>query len=148
MKGNHLTDETLQVFILNEMQDDAITTHLEVCPACSEKLEIYQHLMADISKIAPETFSFDVTTVVMNKIIEVETRKDRNKNLVVYTSLSFVSIIALVLLGPYIKMIFAPFMSFSIITIVFMLVSVLGVATFLLNDLFRQYKQKERLLSQ
>jgi hypothetical protein len=148
MKGNHLTDETLQAFILNEMQDDTISTHLSVCPNCTEKLKTYQHLMAGISKIAPETFSFDVTTVVMKKIKEIETQKEKNTNILLYMSLSIVSIVALVLLYPYIKIIFSQFRSFSIMANVFMLVSVLGVVIFLVNDLFRQYKQKEMLLSQ
>ncbi|MDZ4147446.1 MAG: hypothetical protein U1C58_04095, partial [Flavobacteriaceae bacterium] len=61
MKSTHLTDENLQAFILNEIQDDTIATHLAVCPNCREKLEKYQHLIVGITKIAPETFSFDVT---------------------------------------------------------------------------------------
>jgi hypothetical protein len=148
MTNNHLTDETLQAFLLNELQDDAIATHLAVCPNCSEKLETYRHLMVGISKIAPETFSFAVTSLVMGKIKDVETQKEKNTTIVLYTSLSIVSIVALVLLYPYIEIIFTQFKSFSIMANVFMLVSVLGVVIFLLNDLFRQYKQKEMLLSQ
>jgi hypothetical protein len=147
MKSNHLTDETLQAYHLNEMQDDTIASHLEVCSNCRERLKEYQHLMVSISKIAHETFSFDVTTVVMEKINELETQKEKNKNIVLYVSLFIVSIVALVLLYPYIKIIFSQFKSFSIMANVFMLVSALGVVIFLLNDLFRQYKQKEMLLS-
>jgi hypothetical protein len=148
MKNDHLTDETLQAFVLNEVQDDAITTHLALCKDCREKLEIYRHLMAGISKIETETFPFDVTTVVMEKIKEVETNKEKNTNMVLYMSLSIVSLIALGLLYPYVKIIFTQFKSFSIMANVFILVSVLGVIVFIVNDLFRQYKQKEMLLSQ
>jgi predicted MFS family arabinose efflux permease len=84
----------------------------------------------------------------MGKIKEVETQKEKNTNIVLYMILSIVSIVAMVLLYPYIRIIFAQFKSFSIMENVFMLVSVLGVVIFLLNDLFRQYKQKEILLSQ
>lgn len=148
MKSDHLTDETLQAFLLNEMQDDTIATHLVACSDCRENLEKYQHLMAGISKIAPETFSFDVTSLVMAKIKEVETQKEKNANIVLYLSLSAVSIIAMVLLYPYIKTIFVQFKSLSVIGYVFMLVSTLGVVVFLLNDIIRQYKQKEMLLLQ
>ena len=148
MKSNHLTDETLQAFLLDEMQDNTIATHLAICSNCRKKLEKYQHLMVGLSKIVPETFSFDVTNVVMKKINQVEAQKERNKNIVMYMSLSIVSIVALGLLYPYIKIIFTQFKSFSIMANVFILVSVLGVVIFLLNDLFRQYKQKEMLLSQ
>jgi hypothetical protein len=84
----------------------------------------------------------------MKKIKEIETQKEKNTNILLYMSLSIVSIVALVLLYPYIKIIFSQFRSFSIMANVFMLVSVLGVVIFLVNDLFRQYKQKEMLLSQ
>jgi hypothetical protein len=148
MKNDHLTDETLQAYLLKEIQDDTIATHLTVCTNCREKFEKYQHLIVGISKIAHETFSFDLSSIVMEKIYELETQKERNKNNVLYISLSIASIVALVLLYPYIKIIFNLFKSYSIMANIFILISVLGVVIFLLSDLFRQYKQKEMLLSQ
>jgi len=148
MPNNHLTDETLQAFLLKETKDDSITIHLKVCSTCRKRLEEYQYLIDSVQKIKTETFSFDVTSLVMGKIKEVETQKEKNTNIVLYMILSIVSIVAMVLLYPYIRIIFAQFKSFSIMENVFMLVSVLGVVIFLLNDLFRQYKQKEILLSQ
>ena len=148
MKSIHLTDEILQEFLLNELQDDAIATHLAVCSKCQKRLEEYQYLIESVQKIKTETFSFDVTSLVMEKIIEVETQKERNKNIILYMSLTIVSIVTMALLYPYIKIIFTQFNSFSIMRNVFMLVSVLGFVIFLLYDLFRQYKQKEMLLSQ
>lgn len=148
MKSIHLTDEILQEFLLNELQDDAIATHLAVCSKCQKTLEEYQYLIENVQKIKTETFSFDVIFLVMEKIKEVETKKEKNTNIVLYMSLSIVSIVALVLLYPYIKIICTQLKSFSTRTNVFMLVSILGVVIFLMNDLFRQYKQKEMLLSQ
>ncbi len=148
MNNNHLTDETLQAFLLTEMQDDTIALHLDLCETCRGKLEIYQHLMVGISTLEPETFPFDVTALVMKKINELETQKEKNTNLVLYMSLSIVSIVALALLYPYVKIVFTPFNSFSIMANIFMLVSALGVVVFIMNDQFRQYKQKKMLLSQ
>jgi len=148
MPNNHLTDETLQAFLLKETKDDSIIIHLKVCSTCRKRLVEYQYLIDSVQKIKTETFSFDVTSLVMGKIKEVETQKEKNTNIVLYMILSIVSIVAMVLLYPYIRIIFAQFKSFSIMENVFMLVSVLGVVIFLLNDLFRQYKQKEILLSQ
>lgn len=148
MINNHLTDETLQAHLLKEIQDETIAKHLDVCSMCKIKLEEYQLLIDSVPKIKTETFSFDVTSLVMEKIIEVETQKERNKNIILYMSLTIVSIVTMALLYPYIKIIFTQFNSFSIMRNVFMLVSVLGFVIFLLYDLFRQYKQKEMLLSQ
>lgn len=148
MKSTHLTDETLQAFLLKEIQHDTISTHLADCSTCRDRLEEYQYLMVEISKIAPETFSFDVTALVMDKIKEIETQKEKNTNIVLYLSLSIISLVTLGLLYPYIKIIFTQFKSFSIMANLSMLVSVLGVVIFLLYDLFRQYKQKEMLILQ
>lgn len=148
MINNHLTDETLQAYLLQEIQDDAVTKHLAQCSMCQIKLEEYQLLINNVQKIKTETFSFDVTSLVMEKIIAIETQKEKTTNIFLYVSLSIFLIAAMALLYPYIKIIFTQFKSFSIMGNFFMIISVLGVIIFLLNDLFRQYKQKEMLLSQ
>jgi predicted anti-sigma-YlaC factor YlaD len=148
MKNNHLTDETLQAFLLKEIQDHTIAIHLAECSTCRKRLEEYQYLIDSMQKIKTQTFSFDVTSLVMEKIIDVEAQKEKNTNILLYMSLSIVSIVALGLLSPYIKIIFTQFKSFSIMANVFMFFSVLGVIVFLVDDLFRQYKQKEKLFSQ
>ena len=148
MKSTHLTDETLQAFLLNELQDDTIAAHLKVCSTCLTRLEEYKLLTHSLQKLKTETFSFDVTSLVMEKINEVETRKEKNTNIVLLTSLSIALMATLVLLYPYVKIILAQFKLFSIMTNAFILVSVLGVAIFLLNDIFRQYREKEKLLMQ
>jgi hypothetical protein len=146
MRSNHIPDEILQAYLLNEIQDDNIATHLLGCSACQEKLEEYQLLLESVQKIKPETFSFDVSSVVMAKINEVEKQKEKNTNIVLYLSLSFISTAALVLLYPCIKSIFIQFKLFTVMGNLFMLVSALGVTIFLLNDIIRQYKQKEMSL--
>jgi negative regulator of sigma E activity len=146
MKSNHIPDEILQAYLLNEIQDDNIVTHLSGCSSCQEKLEEYQLLIDSVQNIKPETFSFDVTSTVMAKINEVERQKEKNTNIVLYLSLSSISIAALVLLYPYIKSIFTQFKLFTVMENLFLLVSALGVTIFLLNDIIRQYKQKEMLL--
>lgn len=147
MKNNHITDEILQAFLLKEIQDDTIASHLTVCSSCQKKLEEYQFLIDSMLKIKPETFSFDVTTLVMKKIKKAETQKEKSTNILMYMSLTIVSIIAMVIY-PYIKTILTQFKLFSVIENVFMLISAFGVVVFLLNDLHRQYKQKEMLLLQ
>jgi hypothetical protein len=146
MKSNHIPDEILQAYLLNEIQDDNIAPHLSGCSSCQEKLEEYQLLIDSVRKIRPENFSFDVTSIVMAKINEVERQKEKNTNIVLYLSLSSISIVAFVLLYPYIKPIFIQFKLFKVMGILFMLVSALGVTIFILNDIIRQYKQKEMLL--
>ena len=146
MTNNHLNDELLQSFLLKEIQDDIIAAHIAECSGCRNRLEEYQYLIDNVQKIKDETFSFDVTSLVMGKVNEVETQKEKSTNIVLYMSLSVVLIVAIVLLYPYIKIVFTQFKSFSTMGNAFVLISALGMAVFLLYDLFRQYKQKEMLL--
>lgn len=148
MTKKHLSDAILQAYLLKEIQDDSINKHLKECLACQQIFEEYQFLIENVQKVKTDPFSFDVTSLVMEKIKEAETQKEKKKHIVLYMSLSTVSIAAMGLLYPYIKILFTQFKSFSIMTNFFMLVSALGVAAFLLFDLFRQYQQKEKLLSQ
>lgn len=148
MKNDHVTDEVLQAFLLKEIQENSIAMHLNVCSKCQERLEDYEFLINNVRKIKSETFSFDVTSLVMEKIESVEIQKEKNKNTVLYIIFSIISTITLALSYPSLKIIFHQFKSFSMITNVFMLVSVSGVFIFLMNDLFRQYKRKESLLLQ
>lgn len=146
MTKNHLTDETLQAFLLKEIQDDTIANHLAVCTECQKRLAEYHYLIERVQKIKAETFSFDVTAVVMEKIVETETQKEKKTYIILYASLFIISIIVSLLLYPYIKIVFTTLKASSIITNAFILVSILGIAAFLLNDAFRKYKQKEMLL--
>ncbi len=147
MNNSHLTDEILQDYLLRETKDNWIKKHLEKCSSCSERLEEYQNIIENVEKIKPETFPFDVTALIMEKINEVETPKEKNISLVLYLSLCVFLSIILFLLYPHLKTIFNQFKSFSVMSNVFILISAIGIAIFLLNDLFRQYKQKEILLS-
>ncbi len=149
MKSEHLTEEALQAYLLKELEEDnTLVLHLLECAECQRKLESYQYLVEHILMVEHEALSFDVTTEVMEKIVEFETHKMKNANIGMYIGLSIISIVALVLLYPYIQNIFIQLKSLSLMENAFILVSVLGVVIFLLNDLFRQYKQKETLLLQ
>ncbi len=146
MTNNHLTDEALQAFLLKEIQDDTIAHHLTICSDCQKRLSEYNYLIERVQKIKAETFSFDVTSVVMEKIVETETQKTKKTYIGLFAGLLMISIIVSLLLYPYVKVIFTLLKASSIMTNAFILVSALGIAAFLLNDVFRQYKQKEMLL--
>ncbi len=148
MKNNHLTDEILQTLLLNEVQDEIVDKHISECQVCQEKMKNYQFLFTSIKKVEPETFSFDVTSLVMEKIYEVEIKKEKNANIALYMCLSIILIIVFILLYPYVKTIFSQFKSSSIMANAFMMVSSLGVTIFLLKDIYRQYKRKEMLILQ
>lgn len=143
MKSPHLTDETLQAFLLSEMQEDAIATHLAVCSNCREKLETYRQLMLGISKTAPETFSFDVTSVVMDKIMLYEKKKSKKQGLFFWGVLTFLFLVIVSLAIPFIPKLLPVFYSKSIFTTLLVIGTGVVVFLFLLADINQQYKAKE-----
>jgi len=143
MKSTHLTDETLQAFLLSEMQDGTIATHLAVCSNCREKLETYRQLMLGISKTAPETFSFDLTSVVMDKIMLYEKNKNKKQGLFFWGVLTFLFLLIVSLAIPFIPDILAVFYSKSIFTTLLVIGTGVVVFLFLLADITQQYKIKE-----
>jgi hypothetical protein len=148
MKNNHLTDEILQAFLLKEMQDDGIATHLAVCPSCQERLEKYQFLIDSVRKIKPEIFSFDVTTLAMNNIMLYEKKKSKKQELVFWGLLIFLLIAISSFSVPYIPKILSIFYSKSIFTTLLVVGTVLVVLLYLLADITQQYKMKEEKIFQ
>lgn len=146
MKTIHLNDETLQAFLLNEIADETIATHLGGCSNCREKLEKFQQLVVGISRIAPETFSFDVTTVVMDKIILFEKKKSIKQEFVFWGLLTFLLTVIALLSIPFIPKTLTVFYSNSIFTTLLVIAIGLFVLLFLLADINQEYKRKEEKL--
>lgn len=146
MKNNHLTDEILQAFLLHEIQDDTIDTHIAECSICRAKLENYEYLVDSLQKVEPETFSFDVTSVVMHKIEQYEKQEKTKKALVIWGILIvFIGSVVLISI-PFLLPILSLFSSMTLFTNIFIAGSGLGVLIFLLFDLYKQYKIKEKIL--
>lgn len=144
MTNSHLTDETLQAFLLKEMQDDTAAIHLSVCAHCQTKLEKYQHLLSDIQKIEPETFPFDVTTVVMDKIRCYEKQKSRKQERSLWVLFIFLAILISSLAIPFIPQFLTAFYAMPIFTTLLILGTALVVFLFLLVDLYKRYQLKEQ----
>ena len=146
MKSNHLTDEILQAFLLKELQDDTLDPHIAECSSCRAKLENYQYLVASLQKVEPEAFSFDVTTVVMHKI-ELYERQENTKKALVFWGILVVLIGSVVLISfPFLLPILSVFSSMTLFTNIFIVGTGLSVLIFLLSDIYKQYKIKEKIL--
>jgi hypothetical protein len=144
MKNIHLTDEVLQAFLLKEIQDDTVATHLTVCSKCRKRLEEYQFLIDNVQKIKTETFSFNVTTLAMNNIMLYEKKKSNKQELVFWGLLIFLLMAISSFSIPFIPKIFTIFYSKSIFTTLLVIVTGLVVLLFLLADITQQYKTKEK----
>lgn len=143
MSNDHLTDEILQAYLLEEIQDDAIASHLSVCIECREKLENYQLLVNNLTKITPESFAFDVTALVMDNIVKYETQKSTKQELVFWGFLILLLVIIASLALPYVPQLLSLFDAIPNFTTLFIIGTGIMVVLFLLVDLIKQYKLKE-----
>lgn len=144
MKNTHLTDDILQAYLLKEIQSESITTHLKGCSICREKLMNYQYLIESIKLIEPETFSFDVTSNVMQKIVQYESKEKAKKNFIFWGLLTIVIVVILSFSFPYISKLLHVFYSLPFFTKIFLIGTSLAVLLFLLADIRGQYSLKEK----
>ncbi len=143
MTNDHLTDEILQAYLFEEMQDDAIASHISVCKECRKKIENYQQLVNNLTKISPDSFAFDVTTLVMNNIVQYETQKSKKQELVFWGFLMFLLVSIASFALPYVPQLLSFFVAIPNVTKLFIVGTGIMVVLFLLIDLIKQYKLKE-----
>lgn len=143
MKNIHLTDETLQAYLLKEIADDAIAIHLSMCASCMKRFEEYQFLITNMQKIETDTFSFDATTLVMNNIFQYEKTKNKQQNLFFWGILILLLIAISSLSIPYLPTIVALFNPKTALAMLLLVGTGLAAWLFLLVDLVQQYKKKE-----
>lgn len=141
MKMIHLTDEILQAYLLKELQDDAIATHLAACSMCRKSLGDYQLLIDSVQETTTETFSFDVTALAMNNIMLYE-KKSKKQGLAFWGLLIFLVLAILAFSIPFIPRVPAIFYSKSIVTTLLVIGTGSAVLLFLLADIIQQYKTK------
>jgi amino acid transporter len=146
MSSTHISDEKLQGFLLNDLQDDAIGAHLAACPICREKLDAYQYVIDNAQKIEAESFSFDVTTLAMNTVMQYEQQKNKEQAWVFWGIWAFVSIVIVSCAIPFVPAVLAVFNSKSIFTTLLVLGTGVLVLVFLLVDIVREYGAKARTL--
>lgn len=144
MTNNHISDENLQTFLLGETQDETVASHISSCEICREKLENYQALFANIKKINPEAFDFDVTSLVMDTIIQYEKQKSKKQELVSWGFMAFLVVAISSFAIPYIPQILSIFNTMPNFTAVLMVGTGFLVALFLVIDLYKQYQLKEK----
>ncbi len=144
MKNEHLTEETLQAFLLKETQEDGIATHLLACENCRARFENYQHLVAEIQKIAPETFSFDVTTVVMDKIVSYERKESSKQELILWGVLILLLLVILGFSLPFVPQIFSIFSAMPLFSNFLLFGTSIFVLVFLIADIYKAHKIEEK----
>lgn len=146
MNTIHLTDEMLQAYLLKETEDETFALHLATCSLCRKKLEAYQLLIDGVQTMKPETFSFNITALAMNRIVLYEQRKSKKQVWVYWGLLVFLLIVIASFSIPFLPRLRILFYSRSVVTTLLVTGTGLAVLLFLLADITRQYKKKENKL--
>gem|GEM_PF-1166264 len=146
MKNTHLTDEILQEYLLHEIQDDTIASHLAECSNCKKRLEEYQFLMDGMKKMTSESFAFDVTALAMDSILHYEKKQSKKQEWFFWGLLILLSFVILSFSFPFVPRLLSMFTLKSIFATLLVFVTGVMVLFFLLADLTQQYKRKEEKL--
>lgn len=148
MNTEHLTDEMIQDYVLQETTDSEISRHISVCTECKSKVEVYRALMSTMESIRPEAFSFDVAEVVSQKIAVKEYKRKTFGSYALGLVLSIVILSVVLYSLSILKPVLQVFHSLKMIDNAFILVTAICICVFLLKDITRQYKEKEMMLFQ
>lgn len=145
MKSMHLTDELLQDYVFTGILDENATKHLASCDQCIAQLKAYQNLSSTLNTLAVETFSFNTSSLVIQKI---EMRRKKKK---IELNLFYTSLLGLILVPVYfiLPMIVTAF-NVQLIdnaAMVLLVTGTLCVISFLVIDMFRTQKEKELKIS-
>lgn len=141
MKSNHLSDEKIQAYILNEVQDEILKSHIDDCPACQLKLDEFRFLIESVKKLEPEVFSFDVSALVMENVELYEKKKSVQRDLFFWGILGFLLLFFSFLSIPFLPMIAGIFYLKSAATSLLLVGTGVGVFIFLTLDIIRQNKK-------
>ena len=142
MKSEHLTEEILQAFLLNEIQEESIAEHLSACSMCQKNLQEYKRLLEGVQKINHEPFPFDLTALAMETVIRHEKKKNLRGEWVFWGGLFFLLLGISSLSFPYLTEIKAILYSKSSITNSLTIGTGVAVLLFLLADLIGQFNKK------
>ena len=69
MVAKHLTDDEVQQYVVDRQRCEMkIVDHMHLCGECKLKAEIYQSLVTGIKQQAQPTFSFDLSSLVVQQL--------------------------------------------------------------------------------
>lgn len=141
MKNIHLTDEILQDYIFTKILDKNAKEHLANCNYCVAQIEAYENLYSQLRTLPEETFSFDTSSLVMQKIHSRQ-KKEKVELYLIYTLLFSSVLVAIYFILP---MIFGVF-KIQLINSAYMVLLItasLSIILFLMIDIIRTQKEKE-----
>jgi len=142
MKNEHLAEIEIQEYILSSSPTiGSAFEHLQVCPKCRSKAEIYRQLILGIQAQDSPAFDFDLSASVMSKITEKKTNTSYFPLIWIFVSIAIGAILA----SSYF---FGQFFSVKLTDISSMLVVTTATILLLFQglELIRNYKNQMKAL--
>ncbi|WP_343703904.1 hypothetical protein [Chitinophaga sp.] len=89
MTLKHLSDDVIQQYALEAGTEPGAQEHLQQCPACRAKMEMYRNMAAAFRELPAPSFSFDAHALVMARLQPAALRPARRiAGLVLYVALA------------------------------------------------------------
>lgn len=142
MISKHLSDYDIQRLVLDEANcDDGIMQHARMCPRCNSKAETYRLIFASLEKQPKPVFEFDLTEMVLSKLVAKE-ETPRLPNSLTYLTLTI--IVAPLAAVSYIfgKTLLGIFSSASSILLYMMVATASTFLALQIIDMFKKHKKQ------
>jgi hypothetical protein len=141
----HITDDEVQLFILDRQQCEArIVEHIHACEECKIKAAVYRSLITGIKQQPEPAFEFDLSALVLDQLPSPKQKiSDRTLLLI----LIFVGVSLFGATAYYFQASFAfLFAGLSSIFVYLIMITVVTVLVGLLIDMFKKYNKEMKLL--
>ncbi len=103
MKSNHLTDQEIQEFLFGQSTvDKDINSHIESCEECKIKIVNYKTIAGSIKSINSPSFDFDLSGMVMEKVIAEKPRVKLSMHLIISFLLGVISFAVITVCANYV----------------------------------------------
>ena len=138
MKTQHLSDETIQEFVLSKSDERSVLGHIQRCDACKAKVDVYRNVIAGINEQTCAEFDFNLSELVLNKIEKKE--ESYSSVLWLFAILGIgIMVIAAFIFGRYITNLFSgvsEMVSYLVITTALVFLLFQGM------EIIRKYKRQ------
>jgi hypothetical protein len=146
MNTKHLSEEVLQLYVMDPLQCDAgVSEHLKFCRNCKADLEAYQYLFKNIAEQDAPAFESNFSEQVLSSLPATQPRLIfKNAEIILITIIAIIFMSTVIyLFRDYALELFMPARPIILYVTV---TSVLCLLGFLCMDMYQQYQQKLKSL--
>jgi hypothetical protein len=140
MKLNHVGDEAIQQYVLDEAGCDiSVINHINTCSNCMAKAETYRLLFTEIQEQPKPVFDFDATQLVLSQLPQVKPAFEWSglEQYLVLSIIATVVIATLFIFRQYLLTMLSGMSSYIVYTIIATMATVI---TYKVYEMYKKYQ--------